>query len=351
MQVMGRKVLLVGSGITAALTGALLRKQAADHISLTIWDKARGAGGRMSTSRSSGDSECLADLGAQYITVLPDNFEKNREIYRNLLEDRIIEPLALGAISGMKDFPPGTQHFVTPNGMSSLVKYFISMSAPEATLFQHHISSITQIGEKLQVETNTGTKEEFDVVILTLPAPQVLQLSGDVPKLLKRQPELEAGLRAVTFSSRFALALYFNSGDGQHEPWAAKYINDSPIFRYASIENRKRNRPEKPPAAVFHSNVQYGQENIDRSLIDMEPVLLEEYRKLFPTWPKPAAIKCQKWRYSQVTSPFPGKIGSISILNKPLLLCGGDSFTGSGFDNCIESARSLTKNVLEFLEV
>ena len=78
IQKMARKVLLVGSGITAAVTGALLKKQAQEQISLTIWDKARGAGGRMSTSRSPGDSECIADLGAQYITVLPENFNKNR---------------------------------------------------------------------------------------------------------------------------------------------------------------------------------------------------------------------------------------------------------------------------------
>lgn len=75
---MAQKVLVVGSGITAAVTGALLRKQANEKISLTIWDKARGAGGRMSTSRSSGDADCKADLGAQYITVSPENFDKHR---------------------------------------------------------------------------------------------------------------------------------------------------------------------------------------------------------------------------------------------------------------------------------
>lgn len=85
MQEMARKVLLVGSGITAAVTGALLRKKLKDHISLTIWDKARGAGGRMSTSRSPGDAECTADLGAQYITVSPENFEKNRYRFASLL--------------------------------------------------------------------------------------------------------------------------------------------------------------------------------------------------------------------------------------------------------------------------
>lgn len=228
----------------------------------------------------------------------------------------------------------------------------------------------------------SGAKEEFDVVILTLPAPQVLQLVGDVPSLLSSQPELRDGFRAVTFSSRYAMALYFNSGDGQHEPWAAKYIDDHPIFRYIAIDNRKRNRPERPPAAVLHTNIKYGAENVEKTLIEMEPVLLEEYNKLFQGWPKPAAVKCQKWRYSQViegpqyfliyyvhdlshlcrgdypitnvshsqvTSPFPGKLGCATLLKEPLLISGGDSFTGSGFDNCLTSAKSLAQEVLDFL--
>lgn len=347
---MARKVLVVGSGITAAATGALLRQRAKESISLTIWDKARGAGGRMSTSRSTGDAECTADLGAQYITVSPENFDKNRDIYKGLLEKKIIEPLAVGAISGMREFPAGTQHFVTPDGMSSIVKYLIAQSSPDVTLYQKHVASIVKKGEKLQVETTSGMKEEFDVVVLTLPAPQILQLGGDVPSLLGSQPDIDTGLKAVRFSSRYALALYFNSGDGQHEPWAAKYIDNHPVFRYVAFDNRKRNRPEKPPAAVFHTSVQFGADNVEKALIEIEPILVAEYEKLFTNWPKPAALKCQKWRYSQVISPFPEKPGSITILEQPLLISGGDSFIGSGFDNCLFSAKCLAEKVCHFLE-
>lgn len=153
---------------------------------------------------------------------------------------------------------------------------------------------------KFQVETVAGAKEEFDVVILTIPAPQIFLLGGDVPLLLRSHPKLEAGLRAVTFSSRYALALYFSSGDGQHEPWAAKYIDNHPVFRYVAFDNRKRNRPEKPPAAVFHTSIQFGDANLEKTLIEMEPILLAEFEKLFKSWPKPAGVKCHKWRYSQV---------------------------------------------------
>lgn len=351
MQEMARKVLLVGSGITAAVTGALLRQKMSKQISLTIWDKARGAGGRMSTSRSPGDAECIADLGAQYITVSPENFEKYREIYGNLLDKHILEPLSTGAFKGLKEFPSGTQHFVTPNGMNSLVKYFIALSSPDATKFLYHVSAIRKNGEKLLVETTTGTKEDFDVVILTIPIPQVLNLSGDLPDLINSQPDLRAGFETVQFSSRYVLALYFNSGDGQHEPWAAKFIDGHPVFRYVAIDNRKRNRPEQPPAAVLHSSIQYGEENLEKTLIEMEPILFAEYENLFQGWPKPAAVKCHKWRYSQVTKPFPGDGGCAVILNKPLLISGGDSFTGSGFDNCLLSANCVVDKVVEFLNV
>lgn len=75
----------------------------------------------------------------------------NREIYGNLLDKRILEPMTVGAVKGLKEFPSGTQHFVTPSGMSSLVKYFISLSSPDAIKFLHHVSAINKVGDKLQV--------------------------------------------------------------------------------------------------------------------------------------------------------------------------------------------------------
>ena len=62
---------VVGGGITSAATAAFMKEKLRE-INLTIFDKARGAGGRMSTSRSPNNSECTADLGAQYISVSPE---------------------------------------------------------------------------------------------------------------------------------------------------------------------------------------------------------------------------------------------------------------------------------------
>jgi hypothetical protein len=41
-------------------------------------------------------------------------------------------------------------------------------------------------------------------------------------------------------------------------------------------------------------------ENIDKDANEIQSLLLAEVKKLFPEWPEPKSVKCQKWRYSQV---------------------------------------------------
>ena len=61
-------LVVVGGGLTSGVTSALLSD---GSLNVSIWDKARGCGGRMSTSRSPSNPSCTADLGAQYITATP----------------------------------------------------------------------------------------------------------------------------------------------------------------------------------------------------------------------------------------------------------------------------------------
>ena len=47
-------------------------------------------------------------------------------------------------------------------------------------------------------------------------------------------------------------------------------------------------------------SVPYGMKNISASPGDVQAELMESLRQLFPSWPTPTAVKCLKWRYSQV---------------------------------------------------
>lgn len=74
-----RRVTIVGAGLTGSLTAFRLKKALKDDISITIIEKSRGAGGRMSTSRSANNAKLTCDLGAQYISATPEYEKKHKE--------------------------------------------------------------------------------------------------------------------------------------------------------------------------------------------------------------------------------------------------------------------------------
>ena len=85
----------------------------------------------MATSRSQNINNCSVDLGAQYISATAKYYAANQEIYRDLLDNNIIVPADTSLMEGMREDGEGTKHFVVPEGMSSLVKYFLRQSGAE----------------------------------------------------------------------------------------------------------------------------------------------------------------------------------------------------------------------------
>uniref|UniRef100_A0A8C6ZKV7 Amine oxidase domain-containing protein n=1 Tax=Nothoprocta perdicaria TaxID=30464 RepID=A0A8C6ZKV7_NOTPE len=156
------RVLVVGAGLTGSACAALLPRGRT-----RVWDKARGAGGRLSTSRRAG---CTADLGAQYFTL-------ETGLYEELLSHGILEPLR-APVEGMV-VKEGTRNYVAPQGSSSVVKYFLKKSDANV-FFEHHVTQICLRDGKWEVSRKTGSPEQFDIVILTMPVPQILQLQGDI---------------------------------------------------------------------------------------------------------------------------------------------------------------------------
>ncbi|XP_015276109.1 PREDICTED: renalase-like [Gekko japonicus] len=172
------RVLIVGAGLTGSLCAALLRRALPQRpLQIVVWEKARGAGGRMSTSRSAHDPRCTADLGAQYITREPEYAKKHQSFYEELLNHGVLKPLT-ATIEGMA-IKEGVENFVTPQGISSIVKHYLNESDAEI-LFEHHVTQICLKDGKWEVSNNTGFLDQFDTVILTIPVPQIFQLQGDI---------------------------------------------------------------------------------------------------------------------------------------------------------------------------
>ncbi|XP_040922639.1 renalase [Toxotes jaculatrix] len=332
------RVLIVGAGLTGSLCACLLRRELQNKVQIVVWDKARGSGGRMSTSRSPDPSSHSADLGAQYITATPAYAKSHHSFYSELLSSGVLQPLH-GLIEGLKQ-KDDSKNYVTPLGMSSVVKHFLSESGADL-FFEHHVTGLYRRGASWEVERKAGGSETFDAVVLTMPVPQILQLQGDLGHLLSVQQRQK--LDGVEYSSRFAVALFFSPDVVLSFPWAARYVTDSPCIRYIAVDSRKRKADAAGlgPSLVIHTSVQFGLEHLERDKEDVQPIILQELHKLLPGLPQPISIKCQKWRYSQVLTSVPDCPGHMTIVNLPLLICGGDAFSHSNFDGCVESALSM----------
>ena len=71
------RLLIVGAGLTGSVTASLLRRKfPKDLLDITVWEKSRGAGGRMNTNRRATDPKATIDLGAQYISATSENYAR-----------------------------------------------------------------------------------------------------------------------------------------------------------------------------------------------------------------------------------------------------------------------------------
>jgi len=86
---MSKKLLIIGAGPTSSLIAYNISccPQLKNLLDVHIWDKARGAGGRFSTSRSPNNDQCKVDLGAQYLTYSPGQEADTKKYYDRKSED------------------------------------------------------------------------------------------------------------------------------------------------------------------------------------------------------------------------------------------------------------------------
>nr|XP_029541367.1 LOW QUALITY PROTEIN: renalase-like [Oncorhynchus nerka] len=213
------------------------------------------------------------------------------------------------------------------------------LSSVEEVLFNHQVTHIYQNGASWEVCRKGTATEQFDAVVLTVAIPQILQLQGDVGSLLEEIPRQQLG--AVSYSSRYALGLFYKAQAHFDVPWAAKYVSNNPCIPFIDDQKRNLEFPECGPSMVVHISVPFGVKHLEEAKEQVEPIILVKLNKLLPGLPQPDSIKCQKWRYSQVTSSVADCPGQMTPLSQPLLVCGGDGFTHSNFDGCIESALKV----------
>jgi predicted NAD/FAD-dependent oxidoreductase len=309
------RVAVIGAGLTG-LTCARRLQDAG--FTVRAFDKGRGLGGRLASRRA--DGGLRFDHGATYVETIDPDFT------------RVLERARAEGCAARLAWPTGETKYVGLPGMSALVR---PTAAGLDIRKQTQVSALdwTDGGWHLSIDGAEGL-DGFDLVVLTVPAPQAKPLAAGYPALV-------AALDAVDFDPCWALLAAF---DGSIP---APNGRDSALpssLDKLSIESAKPGRDATALCLVAHASPEWSQAHLEHGRDAVAPLLLAEVRRAYgPVMPEPHYLAAHRWRYARVKS----------ILARPYLaspdhrlFIGGDWCLGNSAEHAYASGSAIADAVL-----
>ena len=287
-------VAVVGAGIS----GLICARTLADHgCDVTVYERSRGVGGRMSTRRV--DESLSFDHGAQYFTARDGRFKR---YVQSWVDDGLVQPwngrivvVEKGVIKADKT---GDNRYVALPGMSSLGKY---IAADLNVQLETRVAAPTRSGGRWSLTNDEGVElGQFDVVVVAVPSYQAESLLVAAPQLAK----LSSG---VKMNGCWALMLAFEESLGVGFDGA--FVHESPLS-WIARNNSKPGRDGRGETWVLHATPEWTEAHIEDSPEQVSQWLLDEFwtavgrRRV-----EPMHLDTQRWRFA---IPEPPAIGSGS---------------------------------------
>ena len=321
------KIAIIGSGL-AGMTAA---SELAPHHDVTVFEKSRGASGRMCTRRRKDeDGTAYAfDHGAQYFTIRGEAF---RQKLTPLMEAGIVKPWETPMVTMTSDGQTSPrQHaaYVACPGMTALAKA-IGQDIP--ILHELQISALhRQDGQWILTDQHDQTHGPFDLVVSAIPSHQAALL---MPALAVNE-----GIDQVKMMACFTVMLGF-----QHDlnlDWGGAFIEDHPLG-FIAVNSTKPDRGSTP-CLVVQANNKWAEPRIEEDPEIIEAQMHDMIRSLTGIEPKEATLTSfHRWRYAATKTP----LGRSHILDQDqgLAMIGDWCLKGrveAAFDSGLALAQDL----------
>jgi predicted NAD/FAD-dependent oxidoreductase len=316
-------VAVIGAGLAGLSCGRHLQNAG---CRVTLFEKARGPGGRMSTRRAEG-WQC--DHGAQYFTVRDNAFREEVARWEAAGVAALWEP-RIAVIGGGKAEPDNVARFV---GMPR-------MSAPAAWLAAglqvcsgftieniHHVA----VGWRLLSKELGAHAGRYDALVLAVPAPQAAGLLEPLLPLTAMQASAVPMLPSWTLMLRFGRP---------HTPgYDAAFINDGPL-RWIARDSSKPGRAGSE-VWVLQAGAEWSAAHIEDDETAVTALLLDAFAEL--GGPRPEAVTAHRWRYAKA-----GAASSRQAVWLPAVRVGlcGDWLGGGRVEDAWLSGQALAAKLL-----
>ncbi|MDF1646731.1 MAG: NAD(P)-binding protein [Legionellaceae bacterium] len=180
---MSKHIAVVGAGISGSLFAHIVR----DRFAVTLFEKARGAGGRLSSHRHG--SYCF-DKGAQDFLIVDKNV---LNLLQPALDANVLSlwaPSFMRVKKGLKKWVDTSEYgvFSGQGPINALAKWFLGETS---VYYGHEIVRLKRKGKQWTLITQDNKSfGPFDSVIMTQPSHQVIKLV----------PEFETALSDIVYS-------------------------------------------------------------------------------------------------------------------------------------------------------
>lgn len=319
-------IAIIGAGMAGISAANALT---AEGHAVTLFDKSRGSGGRMSSKRTEfGDM----DMGAQYFTARDSQF---RQALRNWLDNGwVVEwtpAMYIFDEQGLQSSSDEQQRFVGNPRMTGLSRQLLSGL---------NLVSQTRIAQLSRDDQNRWTLIDdqhnghgpFDRVIVATPAPQAVAL-------LDHAPQLAHTTAQVAMDPGWTLALAFS------EPLAtaveACFVRTGPLD-WISRNSSKPGRNGQD-SWVLQSTPQWALAHLEADKAEISRLMLDAFSQVIgSTLPQPAFEHVHRWLYARPATAC--QWGALAAPEKGLYVC-GDWCLGGRIENAwlsgLQAARTL----------
>ena len=278
MKTGGLKIGIVGAGIAGLSCAEMLRTAGHD---VTIFDKGRGAGGRMATRRVPTPSGDVAfDHGAQYFTTRDPRFVAAVTGWQ-----------ASGAVARWPG--AGDDAWVGTPGMNAVVK---ALSQPLAVQWNSRVDALRRVDRSWFLDS--AADDPFDAVIVATPAEQAapLLVAHDPAMAAMAQgcPSAPCWTAMVAFAERIAIA--------------EDVVRDAGIIGWAARNSAKPGRGGTE-AWVIQATADWSRDHLE----DKEPGVVDALLSRLAAeatraLPEPVVRIGHRWRYARAKAAHHGSL-------------------------------------------
>ena len=315
---------MVGAGISGLSCASRLQQAG---ISVTLFDKSRGCGGRITTRRRNGDRY---DHGAQYFTVKSKTFQQEVDRWQAggvvaPWEGRFVEWVD----GNIQPTEGDAVRWVAQPRMSALGRH---LARDLSVHLQTRIASIERIdGRWKLLAEDGGTHGGYDAVLLCCPGPQAAAL-------LPSECRMRAVSESLSYGPSWVIMVRYPQP--VDVPYDAIRFHGHPALAWAARDNSKPGR-EPGERWVLQTQADWSARNLERSSAEAMEEVLAVWATIANSQVEDASA--HRWRYALSRGAV--DVGADFDAEMGLGLC-GDGLTRGRLEDAWTSGRSLAGLVL-----